>query len=252
MTKLIFTLSFCLAATFTFSQTKSILILSTNIDSLGNNRSGTYLMEIAYPFKYFTDKGYNVDILTPKGGKASIYEAKTNEELAAIRDSKAFIEKTTHTLSPEQVNTKKYIAVYSPGGHGQFMDAATDERIWTIVAKIYEADGVIGTAGHGTASIVNVRLSDCSYLVAGKTMTTFPTYAELKWMNISNYGKLLPFDMAEVVKRRGANLIISTPETIDNKSLTNVVDKPNRFVTGSYASSAGWVAEELVKLIEKH
>lgn len=248
--KHLLTLVLFLTASISFAQ-KSILIISTNIDSVGSNRSGTYLMEIAYPFKYFTDKGYSVDIVTPNGGAAAIYEAKTNAELAAIRDSKSFIDKTNHTLAPEQVDPTKYTAVYSPGGHGQFLDVATDERIWTIVARIYEAGGTIGTAGHGTASIVNVRLSDCSYLVAGKTMTTFPKYAELKWMNISNYGKLLPFDMAEVVKRRGANLIISTPETIDNKSLTNVVDKANRFVTGSYASSASWVAEEMIKLIGK-
>lgn len=250
MKKLMLTPALFLTVATIFAQ-KSILIISTNVDSVGNNRSGTYLMEIAYPFKYFVDKGYSVDIVTPNGGKASIYEAKTNDELAAIRDSKAFIDKINHTLSPEQVDPARYVAVYSPGGHGQFMDVATDERIWTIVARIYEAGGVVGTAGHGTASIVNVRLSDCSYLVAGKTMTTFPTYAELKWMNISNYGKLLPFDMAEVVKRRGANLVISTFETIDNKDLTNVVDKANRFVTGSYAKSAGWVAEEMVKLIGK-
>lgn len=244
------TLALFLVASQTFAQKKSILIISTNIDSVGNNRSGTYLPEIAYPFKHFTDRGYTVDVVTPKGGKASIYEAKVAPDLAAIRDSRSFIEKTTNTLSPEHVDPVKYIAVYSPGGHGQFWDVATDERIASIIARIYEAGGVLGTAGHGTASIVNVRLSDCSYLVAGKTMTTFPHYAELKWMNISNYGKLLPFDMAEVIKRRGANLVISTFETIDNRSLTNVVDPVNRIVTGSYASSAGWVAEEMVKLLK--
>lgn len=249
--KLTLTLALFCAAAISFAQRSSILIISTNVDSVGNNRSGTYLPEIAYPFKYFIDKGYSVDIVTPNGGKASIYGAKVNEELAAIRDAKSFVDKTNHTLSPERVDPNKYLAVYSPGGHGQFMDVATDERIWNIVARIYEAGGIIGTAGHGTASIVNVRLSDCSYLVAGKTMTTFPTYAELKWMNISNYGKLLPFNMADVVKRRGANLVISTPETIDNRDLTNVVDKANRFVTGSYASSAQWVAEEMLKLIGK-
>ncbi|HZY82892.1 MAG TPA: type 1 glutamine amidotransferase domain-containing protein [Cyclobacteriaceae bacterium] len=238
-----------LTTSTSFSQ-KSVLIISTNIDSVGNNRSGTYLMEIAFPFKHFTDKGFTVDIVTPRGSNAAIYEAKTNEELARIRDSRSFIDKTSNTLSPDQVNPSKYSAVFVPGGHGQFFDVSTDERIARIIAKIYEAGGVIGTAGHGTASIINVALSDCSYLVAGKTMTTFPTYAELKWMNISNYGKLLPFDMAEVIKRRGAKLVISTPETIDKFSLTNVVDRDNRFVTGSFAKSAQWVAEEMVKLIK--
>jgi putative intracellular protease/amidase len=225
-----------------------ILIISTNVDSVGNNRSGTYLPEIAYPFKTFTDKGYLVDIVTPAGGKASIYEAKTESALASIRDSKAFIDKTTNTLSPGQVDPSKYKAVYVPGGHGQFFDVASDERIAIFIARIYEAGGVIGTAGHGTASIVNVKLSDCSFLVSRKRITTFPSWAEERWMNISNYGKLLPFCMQELLQRRGAYLVITEPETNDDADRTRVVDKANRFVTGSYANSAGWVSEEMIKM----
>lgn len=248
MKKTFLTLSLIVIATIAFSQ-KRILIISTNIDSVGNNRSGTYLPEIAYPFKSFTDKGYAVDIVTPRGGVASIYEAKTKPDLAEIRDSKAYIDKTSNTLSPAAVDPTKYSAVYVPGGHGQFFDVATDERIAALIAQIYEAGGIVGTAGHGTASIVNVKLSDCSFLVSRKRMTTFPAWAELKWMNISNYGKLLPFCMQEVLQRRGAYVVSSEPETVDNPDNTKVVDVANRFVTGSFASSAGWVAEEMMKLL---
>ena len=234
--------------TFLLAQTKNILIISTNVDSVGNNQSGTYLPEIAFPFKNFTDKGYNVDIVTPLGGKAAIYDAKVAPELAQIRDSKAFIDKTNNTLAPNQVDPSKYIAVYVPGGHGQFFDVATDERIATLVARIYEAGGVLGTAGHGTASIVNVRLSDCTFLVARKRMTTYPAWAEEQWMNISNYGKLLPFCMAEVLQRRGAYLVTAEPQTVNNPDNTKVIDVANRIVTGSFASSAGWVSEEMMKL----
>lgn len=249
MIKLVLTLVSLFSITFSYSQQKSILIISTNIDSVGSNRSGTYLPEIAFPFKSFTDKGYTVDIITPKGGKASIYERQVDAPLAAIRDSKSFIDKASNTLSPDQVDASKYSAVYVPGGHGQFFDVATDERIATIIARIYESGGVVGTAGHGTASILNVKLSDCTFLVANKKMTTYPSWGEVKWMNISNYGKLLPFDMADVIKRRGADLVMATPETSNNSALTNVIDTKNRFVTGSFASSAGWVADEMMKML---
>lgn len=249
MKRSILTIQFLFVAVTLIAQQKNILIISTNVDSVGNNRSGTYLPEIAYPFKTFTDKGYDVDIVTPLGGKAAIYEAKVPAELAQIRDSKTFIDKVSNTLSPTQVDPKKYRAVYVPGGHGQFFDVAADERIANIIASVYESGGVVGTAGHGTASLVNVRLSNCSFLVAGKSMTTFPSWAELKWMNISNYGKLLPFVMADVIKRRGAMLIVPpTIESNENFDFTHVVDRQNRFVTGSYANSAGWVAEEMIKI----
>jgi len=251
MIKPLLTTAFLFIVSFLSAQQKNILIISTNIDSVGSNRSGTYLPEIAFAFKVFTDKGYSVDIVTPKGGKASIYEAKVPADLQQIRDSKAYIDKVNNTLSPDLVDASTYVGVYVPGGHGQFFDVATDERIATIIARIYEAGGVVGTAGHGTASIVNVKLSNCSFLVAGKKMTTYPSWGEVKWMNISNYGKLLPFDMAEVIKRRGAQLVMATLETSNDRNLTNVVDAPNRFVTGSFASSAAWVSEEMIKLVSR-
>ncbi len=232
------------------SQSKKILIVSTNVDSVGNNVSGTYVMEIAYPLQYFTDKGFAVDVVTPNGGKAAIYRAaKQDDDLTQIQASELFVNKTSNTLSPDQVNPKKYAAIYYPGGHGQYFDVLSDERIASIAAGIYEHGGVIGTAGHGAASLVNIRLKNSRFLVDGKTMTCFPLFAEKQWMNISNYGKLLPFDMEALLKRRGANLIISTPETVKDETLSQVVDKKNRMVTGSFARSAKWVAEQMVEML---
>lgn len=248
MTKSLVTALLFLVATTLFAQQR-ILIISTNIDSVANHRSGTYLPEIAYAFKNFIDKGYAVDVVTPSGGKASIYhEATIDADLASIRDSKSFLDKTENTLEPSGVDPTKYRAVYVPGGHGQFFDVATDERIATIIAKIYEAGGVIGTAGHGMASIVNVKLSNCTFLVSRKRITTYPAWAEGKWMSISNYGKALPFCLQEVLQRRGAYIVMTEPEINDNTDHTKVIDKANRIVSGTYASSAGWVSEEMIKM----
>lgn len=233
------------------AQKKKILIVSTNRDSVGNKASGTFLKEMAYPFQYFLSKGYEVDIVTPKGGRASIYHwGETPAELEAIWRSEAFNAKISQTLSPMQVDVKSYGAVFYPGGHGQYFDVVDDERIAQLTTAIYERGGVIGTAGHGAASLINIRSSNGNYLVTGKRMTCFPHWAELKWMNISEYGKLLAFDMEEVLRRRGAKLTVSGLDTRSNSELTLVTDEQNRFVTGSFASSARWVAEQMVALIE--
>jgi putative intracellular protease/amidase len=125
-----------------------------------------------------------------------------------------------------------------------------DERIAAITAAIYENGGVIGTAGHGVASLINVRLKNGSFLVDGKSITCFPQWAEKKFMNISNYGKLLAFDMQEVLARRGAKLTVCTEATYGNKELNEVVDKKNRMVTGAFANSAKWVAERMMEIIK--
>jgi len=246
----IFTLLFALSALSLHAQKKKILIVSTNRDSVGTHASGTYLPEIAYPFQYFLEQGFEVDIVTPRGGRAAIYSRDVPADLDQIRKSAPFIDKTEHTLSPSEVTIRSYAAVYYPGGHGQYFDVVTDERIATLTAAIYEQGGVVGTAGHGAASLIDVRLGNGRYLVAGKKMTCFPHWAELKWMNISNYGKLLAFDMEEVLKRRGALLTVSTFDTRTDPQLTLVADTANRVVTGSFAGSARWVAQQMTLLIQ--
>ena len=62
--------------------------------------------------------------------------------------------------------------------------------------------------------------------------------------------KLLPFDMQEVLARRGASLVVCTPETRPNKDFTHIIDSKNRMVTGAFAGSAQWVAEEVLKLVK--
>ncbi|MBL0742344.1 type 1 glutamine amidotransferase domain-containing protein [Chryseolinea lacunae] len=251
--KLLLTALLTAVSFLSYSQSRKILIVSTNVDSVGNHVSGTFLKEIAYPFKYFIDKGYAVDVLTPKGGKAAIYDnGNVPDDLQQIQKSEAFSTKINATLSPVQVNVKDYVAIFYPGGHGQYFDVMNDERISVIAAKIYENGGVVGTAGHGAASLINVQLSNGSYLVAGKTMTCFPHWAELKFMNISNYGKLLPFDMEDVLARRGAILNVCSAENRDNNSLTLVADAKNKIVTGAFANSAPWVAEQMDLLIKEN
>lgn len=239
----------CILMSYAAIAQSKILIVSTNRDSVGRDASGTYLKEIANPFRHFRQAGLEVDVVTPKGGKAAIYGSVTDDLKDIVNDS-VYINKVMNTLSPDQVRYKEYAAVFYPGGHGQYFDVASDERIAALTARIYENKGIIGTAGHGVASLINVQLKNGEYLVKGKTMTCFPTWAENAWMNISGYGKYLPFDMQEVLARRGANLIVSpSKETYKEKSLTMIVDKDNRIITGAFAFNATWVAEQMTMMI---
>ncbi len=230
---------------------KKILIVATNIDLLGKFESGTFLYEVARPFKYFIDNGYDVDFTTPKGGKVAIYPTGDQGfDIGKIQRSKLYISKTKNSLLPTEVHDSEYVAVFYPGGHGQYFDVVKDESISILVAKIYENGGIIGSAGHGEASLINIKLSNNKYLVEGKKMTCFPHWSELKDMYISDYGKLLPFDMQEVLAKRGANLIVCPSIPKPNKECRQIVDYKNRMITGAFAGDADWVAEEIVKQLQ--
>ena len=49
-----------------------MLMVLTNHGKLGNTdkKTGWYLPEVAHPYHVFTEAGYGVDFMSPKGGKA--------------------------------------------------------------------------------------------------------------------------------------------------------------------------------------
>lgn len=227
-----------------------VLLVATNVGAVGERTSGTFLMEIALPFARLRTLGYDVDVVSPRGGPAAVYHSgEVWPELVAARDDPAFVSKTAETLAAASVQGSRYRAMLYPGGHGQFWDVVDNADIAAAASRIHRDGGVIATVGHGAASLVNIRTSDGRYLVSGKRMTCFPTWAEKTWMEVSDFGRWLPFDMEAVLRARGADLVVCTRETMRDPSVTLLTDTRNRLVTGAFATSALAVADRLHALL---
>ncbi|MGB3464348.1 MAG: type 1 glutamine amidotransferase domain-containing protein [Cyclobacteriaceae bacterium] len=242
-------LSFAIISCETTLEKNKILFVSTNIDQVNNQPNGTYLIELAVPFEEFSDKGYQIDIVSPRGGKIPIYHSgDTSLEVRATLAKELFIKATENSFMPAQIKSAEYVAVIIPGGYGQFWDTHHNKELLGKIAEIYESGGVIGTVGHGTATLIDVKLASGDYLVKNKTMTSFPTWNEKNIMEQSDFGKLLPYDMEKELLKRGADLRVYDHE---KKINYEVVDAENRLVTASFANSGLFVADEVLKLINK-
>lgn len=226
-----------------------ILFIVTNVNEMNNEPNGTYQIELATPFNEFLNKGYEIDIVSPNGGKIPVYHSgEISPEIKSITENKIYQHKTENSLKPSQVKPEEYLAVIIPGGYGQFWDTHNNTNILQIILKIHDSGGVIGTIGHGTATLIDVKLNSGKYLVRGKTMTSFPTWNEKNIMKQSNFGKLLPYDMETELLKRGAILKVYNHE---KKSNYEVIDAKNKLVTASFSSGGEFVASEVVKLINK-
>jgi putative intracellular protease/amidase len=69
-------------------------------------------------------------------------------------------------------------AVFFVGGFGTMWDFPDDPDVQRIVKDMYEANKVVSAVCHGPCALVNVKLSDGSYLVAGKTVAAFTNAEE--------------------------------------------------------------------------
>jgi putative intracellular protease/amidase len=219
----------------------NVLVALTSHDTLGNTgkATGFYLPEVSHPVAVFDRAGFTVRYVSPKGGKAPMIGVDLSDPLnQAFLDNPENVAQVENTLRPKQIDPAQFNAIFYAGGHGTMWDFPNDATLATIATTIYEQGGVVGAVCHGPAGLVNLKLSDETYLVAGKTVACF-TNEEEAAVGLS---EVVPFLLASTLIERGA-----THTKAANFQKHVVVS--DRLVTGQNPASATGVAEQMVKLL---
>lgn len=218
-----------------------VLVGLTSHDQLGDTGkpTGFYLPEVSHPVAVFNRVGFTVNYVSPKGGKAPMIGVDLNDPInKAFLDNSENLAQIENTLRPEQIDPVQFDAIFYAGGHGTMWDFPNNTEIASIAAAIYEQGGVVAAVCHGPAGLVNLKLSDGTYLVAGKNTSCF-TDEEEAAVGLSN---VVPFLLAPKLIEQGA---IHTKAANFQKHI--VVS--DRLVTGQNPASATGVAEEMVQLL---
>ncbi|MEH1017511.1 type 1 glutamine amidotransferase domain-containing protein [Micromonospora sp. CPCC 206060] len=79
----------------------------------------------------------------------------------------------TTAASTAEVDPEGYDVILFAGGHGTMWDFPHNEHLARLARTSYEKGGVVVAVCHGPAALVNLKLSDGSYLVAGKRVAGF-------------------------------------------------------------------------------
>ena len=223
-----------------------ILIIVSNTEDMGDPEkhfAGNNLWEVAPPYHVFVSHGYEVDFVSPTGGKVPFSMDPVGISSYAIKYEN-FNGNVENSLRPGQVDYKNYKAVFIGGGYGPLFDVANNEKLLTIIADIYENDGIVGGCGHGPGAFANVRLSNEEYMVKGKKVTGFPNSTEVtkSW---AKEGTLLPILLEDQLRENGA--VFQTKDDLNDKHDV-VIDK--RIVSTMFLPSSAIVAKEMIRQIE--
>ncbi len=221
---------------------KKVLFVLTSHDRKGNTGqpTGFYLPEAAHPWAVLQAAGFDVDFVSPKGGKPPMDGADSADPVSRrFLGSQEIARKIGSTPTPDQVNAADYSAILFVGGHGTMWDFPDDQSLAKVAAAIYETGGVVGAVCHGPAALVNLRLSDGEYLVKGKQVAAF-TDDEERAVNLDG---VVPFLLATTLRQRGAN-----HRPAPNWQANVVVD--GRLVTGQNPASAEGVGQEIARLLK--
>ncbi|MFD7406661.1 type 1 glutamine amidotransferase domain-containing protein [Streptomyces sp. NPDC059866] len=220
---------------------KRMLYVLTSHDVLGDGGrpTGFHLGETVQPWLIACAAGYEVDFASVMGGKPPMigHDLDRAEETAFLADADVR-DKLDHTLTPEEVDASRYAGVFFVGGHGTMWDFRGNARLESTARSIYEAGGVIAAICHGQAALVDLTLSDGSYLVAGKALTAFSNEGEAA----RGLTDVVPFSLQSMLEARGAVYSCAPDRTAH-------VVVSERLVTGQNPASAPELGRRMVALL---
>lgn len=183
--------------------------------------TGYYLSEVTHPWEVLHSAGYEIDFVSPKGGKAPVDGFNLNDPInKKFWDNQVYRQKVENTMMPNEVDPENYIAILYACGHGTMWDFPENGEIAEIARQIYEANGVVSAVCHGPAGLINIKLSTGKYLVDGKKINAF-TNEEEHAVKLEN---VVPFLLESKLIERGAIFeksgLWQAHVTVDQKVIT--------------------------------
>lgn len=184
-----------------------ILNVVTNVAHYddADHPTGLWLSELTHAWHVFEDAGYEQTLVSPAGGAVPLEPRALkfpnyDKTAKAWRADPAKMALLENTLSPDQIDSSQYDAIYFTGGHAVMYDFPDSEGLQRITRELYERGAVVSSVCHGYCGLLNTKLSDGSYLIAGKKMTGFAWAEEI----LARVDKLVPYNAEQAAKERGA------------------------------------------------
>jgi putative intracellular protease/amidase len=223
-----------------------VLFVLTSHDQLGDTgkKTGFWVEEFAGPYYTLKDKGVDITLATPKGGKAPIDPSSDTED-AATEFTKRFDKdaeaqeriNTTHKLS--DVNAADYDAVFYPGGHGPLWDLANDATSIKLIETFNSQEKPVGFVCHAPAALKSVKGTDGKPLVNGKKVTGF-TNSEEEAVQLTD---VVPFLVEDMLQENGG--VYSKADDWAEYALQD-----GNLITGQNPASSVKVAEMLFAAVK--
>ncbi len=202
----------------------AIVIANPAISTTTGWPVGFWWSELSHPYFEFTERGYEVGIFSPDGGRCEA------DALSDPRDPSGYSE--TDLVSMGFIATPKlaalveatrpvaeldlddYDAIVVAGGQAPMFAFAEATALQETFAAFYEAGKVTAALCHGTAILRYARLANGTPLVKGRTVTGFANVEEdfadeAVWQMgaLPRDRHLMPWRIEDELKKLGANYI---------------------------------------------
>jgi putative intracellular protease/amidase len=200
------------------SAPKRVLMVVANPTVSTNNGwpVGFWAAELTHPYFELTERGVEVTIASPEGGKVefdSLSDPRDESKWSAddlismgFVNTPGLVAMLADTPKLAELDYDDYDALLICGGQSPMFTFPDNPDLQNAVKTFYEAERITAALCHSVSALVNVTLSDGEYLVANRTVTGFANVEE-EFGNAAAGVEIMPWRLEDTLKSRGANYI---------------------------------------------
>jgi putative intracellular protease/amidase len=185
---------------------------------------GFWWSELTHPYYAFTEKGYQIDLFSPAGGKCEADAMSDPRDPSGYSSSDlismgfiatpALATMVNSTKPVKDIKVADYDAIVVAGGQAPMFSFKDASDLHAKFVEFYEAGKISAALCHGTAILRYAKLSNGEPLAKGKTVTGFANVEEdfadnAVWsMDLLSRDKhVMPWRIEDELKSIGANYV---------------------------------------------
>jgi putative intracellular protease/amidase len=225
-----------------------IVVASPSTSTTTGWSVGFWAAELAHPYYEFTRARYDVTIASPEGGKVEVDalsdprdESKWSaDDLISMGflSTPELAEQLDSTARLSDLNLDEFDAILVCGGEAPMFTFRDNDDLKKAIATFYEAEKPTAVLCHGVSALIDVQLSDGTYLVEGKTVTGFSNVEE-DFSDQAFGQKIMPYRIEDELVKRGANYV-------QGGLFKAFVVRDGRLITGQQQYSGAKVAQLVI------
>ena len=202
----------------------SIVIANPAVSTTSGWPVGFWWSELAHPYYEFSEKGYEVEIFSPDGGRCEADAMSDPNDASGYSSTDLISQGFIHTESLRSLidqtkpvtdlNVADFDALVVAGGQAPMFTFENAFDLQKKFVEFYESGKVTAALCHGTAILRYAKLSNGDYLAKGKTVTGFANVEEDFADNaVWDYGLLprdkhvMPWRIEDELRALGANYV---------------------------------------------
>jgi putative intracellular protease/amidase len=177
---------------------------------------GFWAAELFHPLYEFTKVRYPVTVASPDGGAVELdtlsdprdesrWSADDLISMGAL-NTPELARLLEQTAKLADLDLADYDALVVCGGQGPMFQFRNNENLQRAIAAFYEAEKPTAALCHGVCALLDVRLSDGTRLIDGKTITGFANVEE-DFSDAAVGQRVMPFRIEDEARRLGANFV---------------------------------------------